>query len=117
MQCPSGINPRTVKNFPFQSAAAEILHVAFLLAERRKVAIIAPVHDAIMVEGLLSEVDDPSLALDHLMGDAAAVVLRGYRLPTDCQIVKPGEHFKDDRGVAMWNVVTRLLAKLERETA
>ena len=117
MQCPSGINPRTVKNFPFQSSGAEVLHVACLLAERRKVAIVAPVHDAIMAEGPLSEADDLSRALDELMGDAAAIVLRGYRLPTDCQVIKPGEHYNDARGAAMWNVVTRLLAKLQRETA
>ena len=41
----------------------------------------------------------------------------GYRLPTDCQIIRPGEHYFDDRGAAMWNTVTRLVAKLERETA
>ena len=51
------------------------------------------------------------------MGDAAAVVLRGYRLPTDRQIIRPGERYFDDRGEAMWTTVTRLLAKLERETA
>ena len=52
-----------------------------------------------------------------VMGDAAAMVLRGYRLPTDCQIIRPGERYFDDRGEAMWSTVTGLLAKLERETA
>jgi hypothetical protein len=51
------------------------------------------------------------------MGDAAAVVLRGYRLPTDHQIIRPGERYFDERGKAMWDTVTRLLAKLERESA
>ena len=27
MQCPPGINPRTIRNFPIQATAAEILHV------------------------------------------------------------------------------------------
>jgi hypothetical protein len=58
-----------------------------------------------------------SNALDQLMGDAAAVVLQGYRLPTDCQTIRPGERYFDDRGEAMWTTVTRLLAKLERGTA
>jgi hypothetical protein len=50
MQCPPGINPRTVRNFPIQSTGSEILHVACVLAERRGIHIVAPVHDAIMVE-------------------------------------------------------------------
>jgi hypothetical protein len=44
-------------------------------------------------------------------------VLRGYRLPTDHKIIRPGERYSDARGEAMWNTVTRLLAKLEQETA
>jgi hypothetical protein len=117
MQCPSGINPRTVRNFPIQSSASEILHVACLLAERRGIELVAPIHDALLAEGPLSQVEKLSHALDELMGDAAALVLRGYRLPTDCKIVKPGEHYQDERGAAMWATVTRLVAKLERETA
>jgi len=44
-------------------------------------------------------------------------VLRGYELPTDSQIVRPGEHFYDERGEAMWNTVTGLLAKFEQGAA
>ena len=115
MQCPSNINPRTVRNFPIQSTGAEILHVACILAERRGIELVAPIHDAFLAEGSASEAEKLSLALDQLMADAAVVVLRGYRLPTDCQIIKPGEHYQDERGAAMWATVTRLVAKLERE--
>jgi hypothetical protein len=117
MQCPSGTNPRTIRNFPMQSAGAEILHVACVLAERRGIEVVAPVHDAILAECPAHQVDEVSAALDQVMGDAAAVVLRGYRLPTDCQIIRPGERYFDDRGKAMWDTVTGLMAKLERETA
>jgi hypothetical protein len=48
------------------------------------------------------------------MGDAAAVVLRGYRLPTDVQVIRPGENYRDERGAAMWATVNKLVAKLER---
>ncbi len=115
MQCPSGMNPRTIRNFPIQSTGSEILHVACVLAERRGIEIVAPVHDALMAEGPADQVEELAAALDQVMGDAAAVVLRGYRLPTDCQIIRPGERYFDDRGEAMWTTVTRLLAKLERE--
>jgi DNA polymerase family A len=115
MQCPSGINPRTVRNFPIQSTGAEVLHVACILAERRGIEVVAPVHDAIMAEAPLDRIEDVSIALDRVMRDAAAVVLRGYELPTDVQPVRPGERFYEERGEAMWETVTRLVAKLEKE--
>ena len=105
MQCPPGINPRTVRNFPIQSTGAEILHVACILAERRGIEIVAPVHDALMAEADLDRADEVSAALDRVMRDASAIVLRGYELPTDVQIVRPAQRYYDDRGVEMWNTV------------
>src|SRR5499433_1532042 len=66
MQCPSNINPRTVRNFPTQSTGAEILHVACILAERRGIELVAPIHDAFLAEGPVSEAEKLSLALDQL---------------------------------------------------
>jgi hypothetical protein len=117
MQCPSGIRPNTVRNFPVQSSGSEILHVACILAERRKLEIVAPVHDAIMAELALDQVDEVSDKLDRVMRDAAAVVLRGYELPTDKQIIRPGEHYYDKRGAEMWGTVSKLVTKLEERRA
>ena len=113
MKCPSGINPRTVRNFPVQSTAAEILHVACILAERRGLTAVAPVHDAIMIEAPLDQANEASAALDRVMRDAAAVVLRGYELPSDVQPIYPGSRFFDKRGVEMWETITRLVSKFE----
>ena len=117
MQCPSGINSRTVRNFPIQSTGSEILHVACILAERRGIELVAPIHDALLAEGPLDQAEELALALDRLMGDAAALVLRGYRLPTDFQIIRPSERYYDERGEAMWNTVVKLLARRERGAA
>jgi DNA polymerase I len=118
MKCPSGINPRTVRNFPIQSTGAEILHVASVLAERRGIRIVAPIHDAFVAEAEVRDAEEVSIALDCVMRDASRVVLRGYELQTDMQpIIRAGGRFFDKRGLAMWTTVTELLAKLERETA
>jgi hypothetical protein len=117
MQCPPGINPRTVRNFPKQSTGSEILHATCIMAERRSIPIIAPVHDAVMIEVPVEDAEDASAALDRVMRDASAVVLRGYELTTDVQIVRPGGRFHDKRGIEMWNTVTRLVAKLEQAQA
>jgi DNA polymerase I len=117
MQCPSGINPRTVRNFPVQSTASEILHVACVLAERRGIQIIAPIHDALLAEGPADQAEELSTALDRVMRDASAVVLKGYELPTDQQIVRFGEHYFDKRGKKMWETVEQSVARLERRRA
>jgi hypothetical protein len=117
MQCPPGINPRTVRNFPAQSTGAEVLHVACILAERRGIEIVAPVHDAIMAEAPADQIEDVSAALDQVMRDAAAVVLRGYELPTDEQLVRPGQRFQDERAAEMWGTISKLVAKLEAQIA
>jgi DNA polymerase I len=117
MQCPPGIRMRTVRNFPIQSTASEVLHVACALAERRGVEIVAPVHDAIMAEGPADRADEIAATLDQAMRDAGTVVLRGYELPTDKQLIRPGEHFFDKRGKEMWDTIAKLLVKLEARRA
>ena len=70
-----------------------------------------------MAEADLDHVEEVSAALDRVMRDASSIVLRGYELPTDCQIVRPGARFDDDRGVEMWTTVERLLQQLEAKSA
>jgi DNA polymerase I len=77
--------------------------------------VIAPVHDAIMAEAALEEIEGASIALDRVMRDAAAIVLLGYELPTEVQPVRPGERFYEERGKDMWETITRLTAKLKKE--
>jgi DNA polymerase I-like protein with 3'-5' exonuclease and polymerase domains len=74
MKCESGMRARTIRNFPIQATAAEVLHVACVLAERRGIGIVAPVHDALMAKCALPDVDATAAALDRCMRDAAAVV-------------------------------------------
>jgi hypothetical protein len=93
------------------------MHVTSILAERRGIRIVAPIHDAFLAEADADRAEDVSLALDRVMRDAARMVLRGYELPTDVQLIGPGQRYFDDRGVEMWETVTRLLAKLEARTA
>jgi hypothetical protein len=79
--------------------------------------IVAPVHDAVMIEVDAADADDASAALDRAMRDAGAVLLKGYELPTDKQIVLPGQHFVDKRGAPMWATVSKLMDKLESRSA
>ena len=108
-----------MRNFPIQSTAAEILHVACILAERRGIPIVATVHDALMAEADLDRVEEMDAALERVMRDASSVVLRGYELPTDKQIIRPGERYFDDkrcRNVEHGRAPTRQTGSEERMT-
>ena len=94
-----------------------ILHAACLLAERRGIEVVAPIHDAFVAQSPSGDVEEVAVAFDRAMRDASAVVLRGYELPTDQQIVRPGGRYFDKRGAEMWETVTGLLTKREKEIA
>jgi DNA polymerase I-like protein with 3'-5' exonuclease and polymerase domains len=113
MQCPPKIKSRVVRNFPIQSTGAEILHVACILAEQRGIEMVAPIHDALMCEANAADAEDVKHALDRLMRDASSIVLRGYELPSDFQIVHAGGSFFDKAGKDLWAVITEKLAGLD----
>jgi DNA polymerase family A len=117
MQCPPAINPRVVRNFPIQSTAAEIYHVAVMLAERRGIELVASIHDALIAEVDARDAKKVSAALDRAMRDASRLVLGGYELPTEEQIVQPGRRFFDKNGADMWGTIMALLNKLEARRA
>ena len=99
-----------------QSTGAMILHTACLLAERRGIEIVAPIHDAFVAQCDARDVEDVSAALDRVMRDASAVVLRGYELPTDCRSSGRASATSTSAAAAMWETVSGLLAKRERES-
>jgi DNA polymerase-1 len=71
-----------------------------------------------MAEAPIDQAEAVSAALDRCMRDASAIVLRGYELPTDVQLIgerQEHQRYYDDRGEAMWNTVMNLVNKLERE--
>jgi hypothetical protein len=95
------------------------MHVFCILAERRGLQVVAPIHDAFLAEGLVTDIEDVSRELDRTMGDAAALVLQGHRLPTDDGggPILPGKRYHEEAGKKMWNLINQLIDNLERRTA
>jgi DNA polymerase I len=107
MHCPPGTNPRTVRNWPIQACGSAILHASCILAERRGLQIVAPIHDALLIEAPSTDAADASLELDRVMRDASRLALRNSELPTSGD--EPVQRFYDERGEQMWNTINRLL--------
>ena len=102
-------NPRSLMNFPMPANGAEMLRLACCLATERGIRVCAPVHDALLIEAPLSEIDERMAALQACMGEASRVVLGGaLELSSDAKIVRWPERYMDERGAGMWDMVVRL---------
>jgi hypothetical protein len=105
-------NPRSLANFPMQANGAEMLRLACCLATERGVAVCAPVHDALLVEGPAGEIQDVVAATQVAMAEASRVVLSGFELRSDAKIVCHPDRYMDPRGKQMWETVMGIMAEL-----
>jgi DNA polymerase I-like protein with 3'-5' exonuclease and polymerase domains len=76
-------NTRSLANFPMQANGAEMLRLACCLATERGIKVCAPVHDAILIEALLPELDEAVEKVQLAMSQASAIVLSGFRLRSE----------------------------------
>ena len=101
----------TLRNFPMQANAAEMLRLAVCMAIRDGVRVLAPVHDALIVEAPLGELDEAVRVTQRAMAMASEIVLDGFRLQTDVEKFRYPARFTDPRGEQMWNTVWQLIHK------
>jgi hypothetical protein len=105
-------NPRSLANFPMQANGAEMLRLACCLATEQGVAVCAPVHDALLVEGPADGIQEVVAETQRAMIEASRVVLLGFELRSDAKIVSHPDRYSDPRGEQMWETVMGLLADL-----
>ena len=103
-------NPRALSNFPVQGNAAEMLRLACCLLVERGIGLCAPVHDAVMVEGPVDQIEEVVDQTRAAMTEASRVVLRGFEIGADVKIVSWPDRYVDDAGAAFWETVLRLAA-------
>lgn len=106
----SDANPRSLRNFPMQANGAEMLRLACCLMVEAGIKVCAPVHDAILIEAPLAELDTAVVRAQELMAEASSIVLKGFRLRSDAKIVRYPNRYEDERGTKMWSIVMHLLS-------
>jgi hypothetical protein len=104
-------NPRSLRNFPMQANGAEMMRLACCLTTERGIRVCAPVHDALLVEGSIEDIDDVVLATQAAMRKASEIVLPDFPLRTEAKVVRHPDRYTDPRGRVMWETVQRLLAE------
>jgi DNA polymerase-1 len=105
-------NPRFLRNFMMQGNGSEMLRLACCMATEAGIRICAPVHDAILIEAPLDELDRVIEQTKTIMAEASAIVLGGFRLSSDAEVIRYPDRYMDERGTKMWNTVTSILDQL-----
>ncbi len=105
-------NPRSLANFLMQANGAEMLRIACVLMTEAGIRVCAPVHDALLIEAPLEELDERVGQAQELMREASRQVLGGFELTTDADIYCYPERYRDEeRGGKFWDKVMDLLSK------
>jgi DNA polymerase-1 len=106
-------NPRSLRNFPMQANGAEMLRLACCYATESGIRVCAPVHDALLIEAPVQDIDEAVAETQLAMARASADVLGQFKLRSEARIVRYPDRYADDRGKAMWQAVTEILTEVE----
>jgi hypothetical protein len=110
-------NPRSLRNFLCQSNGSEMLRLSCCLATERGICVIAPVHDAVVIEAEAGSIGEVVAATQESMAEASEAVLSGFRLRTDVEIIYHPDRFQDERGVDFWARIMAILEEIEAAPA
>jgi DNA polymerase I len=110
-------NPRSLRNFPMQANGAEMLRLACCLATERGIEVCAPVHDAVLICAPLDRLDADIAGMRAAMAEASRIVLGGFELRTDVNVIRYPDRYMDGRGKVMWDRVMKLIADRQEKAA
>ena len=124
-ECRTGItefNSRSIQNFPVQAHGADILRIACVWATRYGLGLRAPVHDALLIEAPIEQIEADVALLQKIMRRASRVVLNPtvdgtLDIRTDVKFVRYPERYSDPRGDEIWANVLGLLADYQHQRA
>jgi DNA polymerase I len=107
-------NERSLRNWLIQSTGADILRIGCILAARHGIKLLAPVHDAVLIEAPVERIEADVVLMREIMRRASRIVLNrdaggSHELRTDAKIWRHPEHFTDPRGDAIWQHILKLL--------
>lgn len=93
---------RTLRNFPMQTNGAEMLRLACCMLTERGIRVCAPIHDAVLVEAPVTDIDAVVAKAQGIMAEASAIVLGGFALHTDKKEITKSGSWEDSKGKEVW---------------
>ena len=107
------VNARSLRNFPMQGNGAEMLRIACIFLTEAGIRVCAPVHDALLIELPMDELEGGLAKAQGLMRLASRAVLGDFELGSDAKVVCYPDRYMDERGQVMWDTVTKLICKIK----
>ena len=104
-------NPLFIRNFPMQANGAEMLRLACCMVTEAGIRVCAPLHDALLIEAKLDDLEATVAETQRLMADASAVVLDGVALRSEVRCVRYPERLGDSHGQGIWRIVEGLIGE------
>jgi hypothetical protein len=122
--CRTGItefNERSIRNWPVQAAGADILRIACIMATRHGIKLVAPIHDAVLIEAPIDRIEADVALMREIMRRASRIVLNAdasgtHELRTDHKIIRYPDHYSDERGGEIYAGVLTLLQQQHRDS-
>ena len=75
------------------------------------VRVCAPVHDAILIEAPIDEIDQVLSRCQSVMAKAGKSTLNGFTIRTDASVTRYPAKYTDERGQAFWDLIEDMLCK------
>jgi hypothetical protein len=124
-QCATGItefSERAIRNWPIQSTCADLFRLAYVWGARHGLTLIAPVHDAVLLESAEDRIETDVALMREIMRRASRVILNPtadgtIALRSDVKIIRYPDRFTDSRGTELWATVLKLLAERREKFA
>ena len=74
------------------------------------IEVCAPVHDAVLICAPLDRLEADVARMQDAMREASRIVLDGFELGTDANVVRYPDRYMDERGAVMWQRVMKLIS-------
>jgi DNA polymerase I-like protein with 3'-5' exonuclease and polymerase domains len=104
-------NTRSLSNFPCQGNAADMLRFAADFICEDGIMLDATMHDAVLIEAAAGDIDAAVEGARRAMDRASELVLYGFRLRTDCEVIRWPDRYRDGRGAAFFDELMNRLAE------
>ena len=86
-----------------------MLRLACCLGTECGIEVCAPVHDAVLICAPVDRLEADVGRMQEAMREASNIVLDGFELGTDANVIVYPNRFSDERGAVMWARVMGLI--------
>ena len=88
-----------------QANSAEMLRIACILIAKENIKICAPVHDAILIESELADIERDVQIAQSRMKEASRIILDGFELNSEAEIYRHPQRFLNESSEEFWHKV------------